>query len=302
MGQKCCTDRKEPLAKGNGAASSGGAAPRLADAKERKSVANAYDSKKRVPSIGYHSKGDDAEKFDKAFESNDLKAFVELLASAQPIESFEERMHPWAEDPKTVGALAGTQLAILASVAEKDNPRVKDDIREAGAIPPLVKFLASPEKDRVQTAVVALSFLTAECPENTISAYKVGAMELLLKHVDSPVAGMRAAAATTLRNICMEDNEYRKKFVDLGGIDGLVKQLATEPDPALNHADVQLESVLNLQDLIESEDGTLINEYAQKAIDAGAEAKLQELTKAEDQEVSSSAEEVLESLSKVKKK
>merc|ERR1719313_951976 len=164
--------------------------------KERKSVAAYGGDKKRGISIGYHSRGDDAEKFDKAFETNDLKAFVALLESKQIIESFDERMHPWAEDPKTVGALAGTQLAILASVAEKDNPRVKDDIREAGALPPLVEFLRSEEQDRVQTAVVALSFLTAECPPNAVAAYKAGAMPLLLKHLDSSVAGMRAAAAT----------------------------------------------------------------------------------------------------------
>eukprot|EP00971_Amphidinium_carterae_P086751 1716712-Amphidinium_carterae.1 len=77
------------------------------------------------------SKGDDADKFDKAFEQNDLKAFVALLASNEVIESFEERMHPWAEDPRTVGALAGTQLAILASVGSQTNPTVKDEIREA---------------------------------------------------------------------------------------------------------------------------------------------------------------------------
>lgn len=58
-----------------------------------------------------------------------LQAFVELLSSQQAIESFDERMHPWAEDPKTVGALAGTQLAILASAAEQaeGNKQIKHD-------------------------------------------------------------------------------------------------------------------------------------------------------------------------------
>lgn len=292
MGGKCCTDRKEPAGGAKGAAPAAGAKP------ERKSVhaGNAYDNKKRAISIGYHSKGDDAEKFDKAFETNDLKAFVELLPSQQPIESFEERMHPWAEDPKTVGALAGTQLAILASVAEKDNPTVKVDIRKAGAIPPLVDFLRSNQEDRVQTAVVALSFLTAECPENTVAIHDAGALPLLLKHLNSSVAGMRAAAANTLRNICMEKDEYRKEFVEKGGIRGLVEQLSISPDPSLNHADVQLEAVLNLQDVIEHEDGTLIEEYARQALAAGAEEKLRALTQSDDEEVRGSAEEVLNSL------
>ena len=61
--------------------------------------------------------------------SSFLQAFVELLSSQQAIESFDERMHPWAEDPKTVGALAGTQLAILASAAEQaeGNKQIKHD-------------------------------------------------------------------------------------------------------------------------------------------------------------------------------
>eukprot|EP00933_Yihiella_yeosuensis_P006182 TRINITY_DN110862_c0_g1_i1.p1 TRINITY_DN110862_c0_g1~~TRINITY_DN110862_c0_g1_i1.p1 ORF type:complete len:305 (+),score=104.97 TRINITY_DN110862_c0_g1_i1:101-1015(+) len=298
MGNKCCTDRKDPTAgsKNGASASLAGTGPGKG---ERKSVysGNAYD-KKRAISIGYHSEGGDAEKFDKAFETNDLKAFVSLLSSKQVIESFEERMHPWAEDPKTVGALAGTQLAILASVAEKDNPDVKNDIRKAGAIPPLVDFLKSDQQDCVQTAVVALSFLTAECHENTVEAYKAGALQLLLKHVDSPVAGMRAAAATTLRNICMEKDEYRQKFVEAGGIKALVDQLASSPDPSLNHADVQLEAVLNLQDMIETEDGATITEYAKLAAEAGAEANLKALMKAEDEEVKTSAEEVLLAIQK----
>ncbi|CAE7258671.1 unnamed protein product [Symbiodinium microadriaticum] len=118
----------------------------------------------------------------------------------------------------------------------------------------------------------------------------------MLKLVDSKIAGERAAAATTLRNICMEDDVYRKKFVELGGIQALVNQLDTPPDPALNHADVQLEAVLNLQDMVETEDGETITEYAKLAIKAGAIDKLQALTKADDEEVRTSALEVYEAL------
>jgi len=287
MGGQCCSERKDAAKDG------------------RKSVAafNGEKGKGRAISIGYHSRGDDAEKFDKAFEENDLKAFVSLLASDQKIEKFEERMHPWAEDPRTVGALAGTQLAILASVAEKDNPRVKDEIREAGAITPLVGFLKSGQEDRIQTAVVALSFLTAECSKNADASYKAGAMPELLKHLDAEKGGMRAAAATTLRNICVENVQYRAEFARLGGVEGLVRQLNTSPDPALNHADVQLEAVLNLQDIIEDDSGAVIPEYATAACRAGALDKLNRLMKAEpqDEEVRSSAEEVINSLQKFDK-
>merc|ERR1712187_678449 len=109
----------------------------------------------------------------------------------------------------------------------------------------------------------------------------------------SKVAGMRAAAATTLRNLCIEDKKYRKEFVEMGGLKGFVAQLSADADPALNHTDVQLEAVLNLQDLIEEEDGSLIEEYAKVAIQAGAVEQLKKLTQAEDEEVRGSAEEML---------
>ena len=122
-------------------------------------------------------------------------------------------------------------------------------------------------------------------PRNVIAAYDAGALDLMLKLVDSSVAGERAAAATTLRNICVEDEKYRESFVKLGGIQALVNQLDTKPDPSLNHADVQLEAVLNLQDMVETEDGQTIAEYAKLAVKAGAIPKLQQLEKSDDEEV-----------------
>lgn len=286
MGSKCCTERKDETN----------------PAKQGRQSLAAFGKGQKQISIGYHSRGDDAEKFDKAFESNDLKGFVALLGSGQIIESFDERMHPWAEDPKTIGALAGTQLAILASEADKDNPMLKDEIFEAGAVPPLVEYLRSDDQpDRVQTAVVALSFLTAECSKVANAAYTAGALPLLLKHLESPVGGMRAAAATTLRNICMESEEYRGKFMDLGGMKGLVAQLDPKPDPVLNHTDVQLEAVLNFQDMIENEEGHVITKYALLAIQSGAENKLRKLADSPDEEVRNAAEDSLSALTEVKK-
>ena len=125
----------------------------------------------------------------------------------------------------------------------------------------------------------------AFAPRNVIAAYDAGALDLMLKLVDSSVAGERAAAATTLRNICVEDEKYRESFVKLGGIQALVNQLDTKPDPSLNHADVQLEAVLNLQDMVETEDGQTIAEYAKLAVKAGAIPKLQQLEKSDDEEV-----------------
>lgn len=296
MGAKCCSERKNDGKEGGG----GGAAPSAnGGPKEPRKSVSAF-ANKRAKSIGYHSKGEDGEKFDKAVQANDLKGLVALLSSQQPIDSIDERMHPWAEDPKTMGALAGTQIAIIASSAEKDNPKLKDDLREAGAIPPLVDFMKSGSSDRVQTAVVALSFLTAENSPNAAATFSAGAMPLLISHLESNVGGMRAAAATTLRNICMEGEDYRKALVDQGGIKGLVSQLAAPPDPALNQFDVQLEAVLNLQDVIEDEDGGIIDAYAKVAIQSGAVEKLKLLQNSEDPEVQESVKELLASLDRVR--
>jgi hypothetical protein len=277
MGGKCCTERKDEPEK---------------QLRKKSTV----PSNKKALSIGFSSQGDDAEKFDKAFETNDLQSLVKLLSSTQEIKSFEERMHPWAEDPKTVGALAASQLAIVASVADKDNPDVKDNIRNAGAIPPLVGFLKSDQSDRVQAAVVALSFLTADSEENSEATYQAGAMPVLLEHMDAPIAGMRAAAATTLRNMAMVSFKHRREFIQLGGLKRLVSQLSCKGDPSLNLADVQLESVLNLQDVLEAEDGQMVPEFAKEAIGHGAIDGLQTLTADGDDEVKTSAAEVLAEL------
>merc|ERR1719193_1537929 len=120
-----------------------------------------------------------------------------------------------------------------------------------------------------------------------------------MDHLRSDVAGMRAAAATTCRNICIEDDAYRKQFVDCDGIGLLVAQLGATPDPALNWADVQLEAILNIEDMLEQEDGTVIVAYAKKALVAGADVKLRKLVTDEDDEVRGAAEEVLSALAKV---
>eukprot|EP00929_Paragymnodinium_shiwhaense_P071290 TRINITY_DN36253_c0_g1_i1.p1 TRINITY_DN36253_c0_g1~~TRINITY_DN36253_c0_g1_i1.p1 ORF type:complete len:282 (-),score=48.75 TRINITY_DN36253_c0_g1_i1:302-1147(-) len=242
---------------------------------------------------GQSGKSSDTEKFDKAADKNDVAALVSLLSSSEPIE-VQEQLHPWASNPRTIGALSATHLAKLGQGIHKDQ------IREAGAIPKLVKWLATNDADRVQTAVVTLSFLTADCPKNAVAAYDTGAMPALMRHMDADVPGMRAAAATTLRNICIEKDAYRKKFVALGGLTALVKQLDCSANGFQEHADTQLEAVLNLQDMIEAEDGVLIPEYAEMAISAGAEKKLMRLLVSDDSELRNSVQELLDCLATVK--
>lgn len=245
--------------------------------------------------IEYASEGSHADAFDRAFETNDLRALVELLSSSQPIDEIGEPKHPWAEDPKTVGTLVAMYLARLASEvgkSDRSQQRIKDEIREAGAIPPLVDFIRGKQEDHIQTAVVTLRYLTDECAANATTVYKEGAMPMLISCLRSPVGGLRGAAASTLRNIYLGSDEYRKAFVDLGGVEGLVMHLDSPSVPSLSHADVQFEAVCNLEDLIEDHDGNLIPEYAECAANFGAKEKLERLRDSEDEDVKISAEKV----------
>lgn len=51
-----------------------------------------------------------------------------------------DSLHPWATNPQSIGALATTQIAALASVEDMN---VKERIRSADAIPALVEQLQS---------------------------------------------------------------------------------------------------------------------------------------------------------------
>merc|ERR1712217_556315 len=103
-------------------------------------------------------------------------------------------------------------LLTLATKAGDADPSVKLKIGQAGAIAPLVDFLRSRREDRIQIGVAALESLTDGCSENAILAYEAGALDALLSHMESSTARIRTAAATASRNICMENDEFRKKF------------------------------------------------------------------------------------------
>lgn len=242
--------------------------------------------------IEYEASGQDADEFDRVFHMRTFEAFARLLDSEERLDRFVEPKHPWAEDPRTVGALAAVQLALLASVAAYGDPEMKEEILSAGVTERLVAFLGADEPDRAQAAVIALSYLTDECSQNAHAIYEAGALPFLIKQLDSPVAGMRGAAASTLRHICMESEEYCKAFMDCGGLKGFVNQL----DPHLDNADLMLEAVWNFEDVTTDADGNLIEHYAKLAAEQGAVERLEQMRKVGEEEVSSAVEKVLCSL------
>ena len=54
-------------------------------------------------------------------------------------------MHPWAADPRTVGALAGTQLAIMSSLSSTDDNH--DSVQNALPCRPAKGIRKYPQQD-----------------------------------------------------------------------------------------------------------------------------------------------------------
>jgi len=263
------------------------------DAQNRRVLASVFGQDEVLISIEYESRGPDADEFDRAFYIRDFEALARLLDSEQRVDRFVEPKHPWAEDPRTVGALAAVQLALMASVAAHGDQGMKIDILQAtGATGRLIAFLVADEPDRAQAAVVALSYLTDECPPNAVAVYEAGAMEMLIGHLDSPVAGMRGAAASTLRHMCMVCEAYTQAFMASGGLKGFVSQL----DPHLDNTDLMLEAIWNLEDVITGPDGNLVEHYVKLAVDEGVLDKLEKFRSIGEDEVGGAAEKVLRSL------
>lgn len=257
--------------------------------RSQRKLTRAFRSDMMLICVEYDSVGPDADEFDRAFETGSLPALALLLESDQVLERLVEPKHTWAEDPRTIGALAAVMFGLLASYAPVGDSEYKAEILNSGATDQLVAFIGSEEPDRVQAAVIALSYLTAECTANARAVYDAGAAPLLIKHLDSLVAGLRGAAASTLRHICVENEACCESVMGLGGMKGFVSQL----DPHLDHAELLLEAVWNLEDFTHDRDGNLIERYAKLAVEQGAVEKLQKLKAVDEEEVSGAADKVL---------
>lgn len=237
----------------------------------------------------------DVDRFDKAYAANDVKAFVDLLRSSEPIGKVQQKIHPWAADPTTIGSLATTQLAILA--AKDDEPELKNQLREAGAIPILVANLSSKENDRLHASVVALSFLSVDNSQNCREIASAGAVPYLINAMGSDVEGLRGASAQICRNIYVLDMEQRHEFKRHGGIPALVQllnvteqkeQASSEGEEYFN----QLEAVYHLEDLI-MDAGEELPEFVADVKAAGATSRLEKLLKIPNNDLKEAAQYLL---------
>ncbi|KAK6588489.1 ARM repeats containing [Cryptosporidium xiaoi] len=267
-----------------GSAVSGGCCSGREDEEAKR---RAYDKLNRGDGVN-----DDITRFDLAYDKNDIEEFVKLLSSTQPIDKLDEPMHPWAADPKTVGALAATQLAILA--ARDSQPELKDVIRKKGGIQGLLELLKSKEEDRIDGAVVALSFLSVNNAECCSTMFECGVLPYLVKCMSSEIDGLRAASAQTARNIFILGISQRKEFMRLGGIQILVN-LLTPPNKDVDKPEswyTPLEAIYHIEDLIIDQNEELL-EYTRAVRKCGVVDKLKVLTKSSNRDVSEAAEILL---------
>eukprot|EP00747_Dinoflagellata_sp_TGD_P069223 gnl/TRDRNA2_/TRDRNA2_156043_c0_seq1.p1 gnl/TRDRNA2_/TRDRNA2_156043_c0~~gnl/TRDRNA2_/TRDRNA2_156043_c0_seq1.p1 ORF type:complete len:346 (-),score=77.94 gnl/TRDRNA2_/TRDRNA2_156043_c0_seq1:148-1185(-) len=292
MGAKCCTDRKDAnprqsqsasvkIKDADGEAANGQTKKEVSFKEGRKShkggrgsVAKGADRDRKTCSArslsvaGKNSKmsllygitGDDALAFDEAFEDMNIEAFVKLLKSPAKLGKGQlEEMppHPWAKDPASVGALAATQLAVLASDEEHGEAR-SQHIRAAGAVEPLADFLGRDTPlDKVHAAVITLVFLTSV---DVIACADLGArkdsVEDMARRVGDETIGLgcQAGISTILVNVLCEYHDAAVHFVNKGGADQLLRALRLPAEQGDDDVDFFRELLENILEMLDSED------------------------------------------------
>jgi hypothetical protein len=224
-GLSCCTERQDPKPSSNQPG--------------RSIVSNGP-----VPDI--------ATRFDSAVRSKDLMELVKLLSSNHKLgKDVAATQHPWSDQPQTIGALAAVHLAVLAN-----DPDIRVRLRAAGAIPVLVQFLnPSNSRDRVHSAVVALSFITVDNDDNCREVYRCGGLPLLVPLIGAEPEGLRFASSSVCRNLYCKNRNARDEFVNLGGVKMMVNLLNYQPSRSsdTSYMDGIYETVSNLRDLLEAD-------------------------------------------------
>jgi hypothetical protein len=223
-GLACCTERQDPKSAGNipsrTSTTSGGPVP------------------------------DIATRFDSAVRNKDLMELVKLLSSSHKLgKDVMATQHPWADQPQTIGSLAAVHLAVLAN-----DPNIRTRIRAAGAIPVLVQFLnPTNSRDKIHSAVVALSFITIDNDDNCREVYRCGGLTLLVPLMGSEPEGLRFASSSVCRNLYCKNRNAREEFVNLGGAKSMISLLNYQPSRANDTAymDGVFETVSNMRDLLE---------------------------------------------------
>ena len=157
----------------------------------------------------------------------DPEKFVEIMDSRRPV-TVKERVHAWAENPQTIGCLAIAQLGLKCMNIDGPDSYInvlKDRIRTTGGIKKMAGYINptnNETQDRVENAVVALSFICADNDENCIHLYECDGLRGLINIMrdGTQKEGCRITAAVLVRNMLDEGDMYTKTFIELKGPEG----------------------------------------------------------------------------------
>eukprot|EP00919_Chromeraceae_sp_WS-2016_P010621 GHVR01024807.1.p1 GENE.GHVR01024807.1~~GHVR01024807.1.p1 ORF type:complete len:290 (+),score=71.47 GHVR01024807.1:108-977(+) len=255
-----------------------------------------YGMNKAYSSAG-NTAGDDCEKINSAFMSNDIKEIIILLDSNQPVDALEDPLHKWAEQPKTVGAMAATQLAFLANVDNRSSTKTnKDEIIKQGGIEALVTYLDSTEQDRYESGVVSLSFLSLESDITCHMLLELDIIEKLSKLFRSKKENMRSAIGCTLRNVYVLNEDTRRKFIKEGALKEFIDLLKLSDTEG--SIDMIFEALFNVDDLI-TVNNEVVPEFADALKAAGVLPLLTALYSCPDAEVVDLARSINEKIDAV---
>ena len=222
---------------------------------------------------------DDTDAFYEAFHKSETSPdkaiidFLGLMDSTDNLVPFGERMHPWAQDPKTVGCLAGLQICILiqppASIdpdhmhhIDGGNKDLALEIRREEGVPKYVEFLKDKSSpDKVECAHVFFSFLCELDAECTKELYKLDGLGLVIPHMNAANRGMRTAAAHICRHLFMLHDEAKQAFTKAGGVplmvEGFSMLVNSDIDNEADRMDViagAIDGILNFEDLIDADE------------------------------------------------
>eukprot|EP00929_Paragymnodinium_shiwhaense_P090100 TRINITY_DN50318_c0_g1_i1.p1 TRINITY_DN50318_c0_g1~~TRINITY_DN50318_c0_g1_i1.p1 ORF type:complete len:1069 (+),score=250.64 TRINITY_DN50318_c0_g1_i1:118-3324(+) len=198
-----------------------------------------------LPPLKPASSGRDCQRMMEAFANGDVASLTQLLASTEALPEAgpdaaqppKVPPHAWAEEPRSVAALAAAHLAEMAGLDEDFGGVVAQGVREAGGIPLLMRLLGSPHADASQRSILALAALLQHDDAQATCAsamFSEGVLPLLTRHCGSLVAGLKRSAAAAAGLLVLRlagvggalAEDCRCKFADSGGIGILVDLLA----------------------------------------------------------------------------
>ena len=204
-----------------------------------------------------------------------------MIPSATRITIENVVLHPWADNPQTIGALAISQLGIYTSRKESKTPKLTEEVLRLNALESLIAALSSNDRDRREASVLALAFLSEDgtlhaAPEIASRMVELRSLPRLITLLSDEKEGMKSTALLCCRNLYLGKPEIQRQFVEAQGCQALCELLASKDNLTV------FETVLNALDLMLvrriQDENDQVQEWARNAlIDAKIMVRIDEI-------------------------